>query len=132
MKDPRIWIMMFLMILMAYYVHLYLPTKTVVQCPKDQDIQALVRQTARWAVASQQDSSPMIALLHANYAAGYLQALELIATEDEINRTTDLRVLRSKIYGTQDRAARMVVGTCPQYMGQDVDKELARLGIHTR
>ena len=44
-------------------------------------LKALIRQTARWTAASQQDKSPMISLLHANYGAGYLQALELIAAD---------------------------------------------------
>lgn len=97
------------------------------QCPHD--VQALVRQTARWAVASQQDTSPMISLLHANYASGYLQALELIATEDEINKYTNLQRLRDKVYSIQDKAARHVVATCPNYIGKDVDKQLAQIGI---
>lgn len=96
------------------------------------DIEELVRQTSRWAVASQQDKSPMIALLHANYAAGYLQALELIGTENEIDAVTNLENLRKKVYRTQDKAAQKVLFTCPNYVGKDIDKELGRLGIHLK
>ena len=39
---------------------------------KVRTIRTLLRQSARWALASQQDKSPLIALLHANYGAGYL------------------------------------------------------------
>lgn len=99
---------------------------------KDMQIQGLIRQAARWSVASQQDKSPMISLLHANYGAGYLQALELIATENEINRFANLQRLRMKIYGTQDKAARRVMKTCPQFMGSDIDKELAMIGINVK
>lgn len=98
---------------------------------KDMQVQGLIRQAARWSVASQQDRSPMISLLHANYGAGYLQALELIATENEINRFTNLQKLRMKIYGTQDKAARRVIKACPQFMG-DIDKELAMVGINVK
>jgi hypothetical protein len=105
-------------------------------CPchrfKQDAFQGLIRQTARWAIASQQDTSPMIALLHANYAAGYLQALELIATEDEINQFYNLQKLRLKVYGTQDKAAKKVITTCPNYIGPDIDKELALIGIKTK
>lgn len=99
---------------------------------KEKMIEALVRQTARWTVASQQDKSPMIALLHANYGAGYLQALELIASENEINDVMNLQTLRSKVYTTQDKAAQRVMQTCPQYIGKDIDKDLARLGINVQ
>lgn len=99
---------------------------------KNMEIQALIRQTARWAVASQQDTSPMIALLHANYAAGYLQALELIATENEINQFFNLQKLRFKVYSTQDKAAKKVIATCPEYIGPNVDKELASIGVKTK
>ena len=99
---------------------------------KQLEIDALVRQIARWTVASQQDKSPMISLLHANYAAGYLQALELIATENEINTITNLQELRSKVYQTQDKAAQKVIKTCPNYIGKDVDKELVMMGINIK
>lgn len=101
------------------------------ECSGNRNIQikALVRQTARWAVASQQDTSPMVALLHANYAAGYLQALELIARESEINRFHDLMFLRKKVYETQDRAVQKALSACPAYAGEVADKELASLGV---
>lgn len=99
---------------------------------KQLEIKALVRQIARWAVASQQDKSPMISMLHANYSAGYLQALELIATENEINKVTNLQELRIKVYNTQDKAARNVVASCPNYLGKDVEKELVMVGINVK
>ena len=92
------------------------------------EVRALVRQIARWAVASQQDTSPMIALLHANYAAGYLQALELIATEKEINHVENLQELRRKVYTIQDNAVKNVVEVCPEFVGKNIDKQLAMLG----
>lgn len=104
-------------------------TKRKCKKEKPMEIKALVRQIARWSVASQQDTSPMIALLHANYAAGYLQALELIATEDEINEIQNVQELRKKVYTIQDKAARMVAVSCPEYVGGDVDRQLALLGI---
>ena len=89
---------------------------------KNKQTEALIRQTARWTIASQQDTSPMIALLHANYAAGYLQALELITTEQEINQFINLQELRKKVYDTQDNAARQVAASCPNYLGNNMYK----------
>jgi hypothetical protein len=97
----------------------------------DGNIEALIRQIARWTVASQQDTSPMISLLHANYAAGYLQALELVATEKQINIFQDLQTLRKKVYGAQDTAIQKVISACPNYTGTDIDKELALIGVGT-
>ena len=64
----------------------------------------LFRQCARWSTASTQDSNPLIANLHANYAAGYLWAMEDLFTADEISKTTgiDYKLLRSQIQKNQD------------------------------
>lgn len=94
-----------------------------------QIIKSLIRQTARWAVASQQDTSPMIAILHANYAVGYLQALQTIATENELMQETDIHHLEYKVYQTQDNAVKKIIKACPQYVGDQIDKKLAILGI---
>lgn len=95
-------------------------------------LKALIRQTARWTGASMQDESPMISLLHANYGAGYLQALELIATENEINQFSNLQKLRLKVYSAQDKAAQRVFAQCPNFIGNKVDKELVMMGINVK
>ena len=110
----------------------YFYKKQTYSSTKEKDIQALIRQTARWTAASQQDKAPMIAVLHANYGAGYLQALETIATENEINQFVDLRQLRVKVYGAQDKAALKAISVCPQYMGEDIDKQLALIGVNVK
>lgn len=74
----------------------------------------LYRQCARWAVAAEQDRSEVIAVLHANYAAGYLWAIKDIATTDEFKRVTgaDWLTFERKIVAIQDAAARRLVGRC--------------------
>lgn len=79
-----------LCLIYVFYNNKWNKTTNNYQKQKNKQTQALIRQIARWTVASQQDTSPMIALLHANYAAGYLQALELITTEQEINQFMNL------------------------------------------
>lgn len=131
-KKQIYWSILFLVVVIIFVLVSITPDNQVsCQSEKNKQTQALVRQTARWAVASQQDTSPMIALLHANYAAGYLQALELIATENEINRFVNLQELRTKVHRTQDQAARQVALSCPGYLGNNIDKELARIGMAT-
>ena len=130
MKIQSICILLFFCFLVMFVLFsLMFRQKTHSLHDKKKQTHALVRQIARWTVASQQDTSPMIALLHANYAAGYLQALELITTEQEINSITNLQKLRTLVYNTQDRAARDVFHSCPQYAGKTINKELALLGI---
>jgi len=120
------WAVCFLiLIILIMFVKNHIHKKT----EKQTNIHALVRQIGRWAVASEQDTSPMIAVLHANYAVGYLQALETIATEKEISRFTNLEKLRNKIYKIQDNAVKKAVQSCPNYVGSNIDKELALLGI---
>ena len=80
-------------------------------------IRTLYRQAARWAVASAQDESPIIAVLHANYAAGYLWALKDIVTPEEFARAVDnadFLAIERQIVATQDAATRKLVAACKQ------------------
>jgi hypothetical protein len=86
----------------------------------EQPISKLVRQTARWATAAQQDQSPLVALLHANYAAGYLWALKDIATETEINKVAgiNLKQFEEHIVNVQDMTTKKVLKACPSFAGE--------------
>lgn len=98
-------------------------------CKNTVAIKILARQCSRWAVAATQDKSPIIALLHANYAAGYLWALKDIATDNEIEEVlnTDMKIFIKKIMTIQDASSKLVSNKCPEFLG-DIDLELARLG----
>src|SRR5690349_19862707 len=91
-------------------------------------IQTLLRQISRWAVASEQDQSPMISVLHANYAVGYLEALRDTTDESEIDKYIDFQKFKKKIYAVQDRAVTNAVKACPNYIG-NIDRELALHGL---
>ena len=80
----------------------------------------LVRQTARWATAAQQDQSPLVALLHANYAAGYLWALKDIASDTEINKVAgiNLKQFEEHIVNVQDMTTKNVLKACPEFAGE--------------
>ena len=59
----------------------------------------------------------MIAILHANYGAGYLWALKDIATDNEIERIGKINILqfRDEIVKVQDEATLKMVKRCPNF-----------------
>ena len=80
-------------------------------------IRKLLRQTARWAVAAQQDNNAMISILHSNYAAGYLWALKDVASTAEIEAATgvNLTQFEHEIIKTQETATKRVIKSCPDF-----------------
>ena len=87
----------------------------------DTPIKILVRQAARWSTAADQDESPMIAVLHANYGAGYLWALKDIAKDDQIEEASgiDMKKFTLEIVSAQDRATKKMAKICPKYAPKD-------------
>ena len=92
-------------------------------------IEKLVRQSARYAVAAQQDESPVIAILHANYAAAYFYALKDIASESQIHNATgiDVKKFKEHVTNVQDMVTRKTSEKCPEFIGE-VDIYLAQIG----
>jgi len=86
---------------------------------KVNDIKKLLRKCSRWAVAAEQDTSPLIALLHANYAAGFLWALKTIASDTEIEKAASIDILEftKKIVNIQDKSTKNVSSLCPEFIG---------------
>lgn len=95
---------------------------------KKNNIKTLIRQTSRWAIASTQDKSPLIALLHANYSAGYLWALRDIASDMEIKQVTNVDIVKfiKNITNIQDKATKIVSKNCPNFVG-DLDPTLLKI-----
>ena len=92
-------------------------------------IEKLVRQSARFATAAQQDESPLVSVLHANYSAGYLWALNDIATPKQIHNATgvDIKKFTEHITNVQDSVTKRTLKKCPEFAG-DVDLYLATIG----
>jgi hypothetical protein len=84
---------------------------------KDQIIKGLIRQAARWSTAAIQDQNPMIAVLHANYGAGYLWALRDSFSDFDIETYGKIDVIRfrDEITKVQDNATRRMAAICPDY-----------------
>ena len=79
--------------------------------------QKLIRQAARWSTAAKQDKNSMIAVLHANYGAGYLWALKDIIKVDIIEKKTgiDMMKFENEIIKIQDEATKNMAKLCPKY-----------------
>ncbi len=101
-------------IVLAIFVYLYY-TKV-----HSTPIKKLVRQTARYATAAQQDDADLVALLHSNYASGYLQVLKDFATPQEIHNETgiDFKKFENSILQVQDSVTRRALKNCPQFSGE--------------
>lgn len=80
-------------------------------------VKTLIRQSARWSTAAEQDQNSMIAVLHANYGAAYLWAVNDIATSSEIEQMTGINYAKfmSNITNIQDKATKNMIALCPQY-----------------
>ena len=124
--DLIIFLIFFVVIILIIY------TKNIYESKDNihkKHIQKLVRQAARWSAAAQQDESPIIALLHANYGAGFLWALRDIASDKEITEATGINVpiFVKNITDVQDGATKRVTKACPEFVG-DIDRYLLALG----
>ena len=80
-------------------------------------IKVLTRQAARWSTAAKQDKNSMVAVLHANYGAGYLWALKDIASSEQIKSATGINLLNfeREIVSTQDMATKKMIRLCPDF-----------------
>ena len=121
-------LILFLVLVLVFVV--FRPDKSLRdldRVPLDKQIRILYRQTARYAVASVQDDSPVVKSLHANYAMGYLMALKDLATTDEFAKATgdNLLSFERKIAGIQDASTVNLVGDCPALV-PDEDPALLR------
>ena len=87
----------------------------------------MLRQSARWSTAAEQDKAPAIALLHANYGAGWIQALRKIMSDNEVLKLTgvDPYEVERVALAVQDKAMRRIAGICPDLVPKGVLAELA-------
>ena len=85
-------------------------------CHKTDTIKTLMRQSARWTMASNKDANPIIALQHANYGSAYLWALRDIASDKEIEEATGVNVSKFKdeIIKEQNAITKHVMNLCPK------------------
>ena len=84
----------------------------------DQAVRSLYRQSARYVVASLQDESEVIRVLHANYAMGYLLAIKDVTTDVDFERITgeSLADFEDKVVAAQDVATKLLIKQRPDLM----------------
>lgn len=88
----------------------------------------LIKKSAKWATIAQQDDAPIMAVLHANYAVGYLWALKDIAKPDAINKAAGINIIQFEehILNVQDMVTKKVIKKCPEFEG-DIDLYLSTI-----
>ena len=77
----------------------------------------ILRGSARYSIASEQDLNPMIKILHANYGAGYLWALKDALSDSEIEKISGIDIIKFKnaIIKNQDTATKEMIKVCPKF-----------------
>lgn len=76
----------------------------------------MLKHATRWAAASTQDTSALMAFMHANYAAAYLQLLRELYTEAEIQAalgTTSFPQLQHTVMQLQNSIQAKLAAVCP-------------------
>lgn len=92
-------------------------------------INTLVRGCARWSAASLQDKSPLIAVLHANYAAGYLWALKDTFSDSDVKNVTGVNMIefQKRITDIQDISTKRMISSCPKY-ASEINSYFGKIG----
>ncbi len=87
--------------------------------PRDR-IQTLVQKCASYAVQAQQDASPVQAMLHANYAAAYLDALKVVSSERQIQQvgSVNLGTFQSHVLNVQKSVTDKALEAVPELAGK--------------
>lgn len=97
----------------------------------DDIIKSTIRQSSRWQLANFQDKSPVIELLHQNYAIAYFYALRDVFTDDQIKKAmefTDAQYIafKNKLILGQEITTKRLGKLCPKF-ASGIDLELAKL-----
>lgn len=84
------------------------------------NIKVLMKNCAKWATTAQQDESPYLSVLHANYAAGYLAAINDVANPKEVHRCTgvDVKKFQEHIHNVQDMVTKKLIKKVPEFEGE--------------
>lgn len=84
-----------------------------------QSMEKLVKQSAKYAIMAQQDSSPVMSVRHGNYAAAYMHALKDMATESQIHNATgiDVKKFKEHIFNVQEMTTKKTVDQFPDFAG---------------
>ena len=116
LNEKYMYQYIFLGIIIGIVIFYILNSINLWLCPSKNHItQVLLRQSGRWLVASEQDNSPLISLLHTLYGFGYFMSLKEIVDEETINKYVNTKEYEKKLNDTLDLTTKKVVSVCPQY-----------------
>ena len=111
----------FYIIFIIFLFCVYKLIKEIKYLSRQQMLSKLLKQCARWKKAADQDLTPLIAVLHSNYAAGYLWSIKDIFENEEIEKQLGGREMRHKfenaILETQKDTTRNAVSLCKEFSG---------------
>lgn len=81
-----------------------------------QRIKSMIEHAARWNAMAQQDSNPVMQLIHCNYALAYAQATRVIASDRDIENITgiDVHELMEYLQQCQAFTVNNINQQCPQ------------------
>lgn len=105
---------------------IYLKIRTTVKQTDAERIKRLLKQSSRYAVAADQDENKAVAVLHGNYAAGYLYALLDIYSEEDILQATsiNLREFKTEVQNAQAKSTSGIYEACPNVIPEKSAKIL--------
>lgn len=84
---------------------------------KKEVIKILLTQALRYYNAAKQDENPLIAVLHGNYQAAYLWALNDIATTEEIEAVAEVpyNFIKKHVQDVQHEVTNKMSKICPKF-----------------
>ena len=76
----------------------------------------LLSQSTRWSSVASQDQNPMIALMHINYALGFLKACRRLASDSDIQKITGSNIVELSYIMENQQAELMsqISAKCPE------------------
>lgn len=76
---------------------------------------ALIREAAQWSTIAQQDSNPLLALMHATYGMAYLNVARRLHTDSDIEAASNVRVeeFSATLQSNQQAAVQKLLTLCP-------------------
>lgn len=79
----------------------------------------LIKSAAQWNLRSSQDSNAVVGLMNSNYAMAYLNVARSLGSDDEIEKSTAIKldVFISEIEASQANAISRITGACPSLLG---------------
>ncbi len=81
-------------------------------------IKDLIKSSAQWNMRSSQDSNAIVGLMNANYAMAYLNVARNLGSDDEIEKTSNIKLdaFLAEIEASQSNALTRITGACPSLL----------------